>query len=104
MQPGRPPSRVGSSGRSGDLPPALSVVQCDAKEVESRTMASTKTGTLETSERDEVVSWRLGELLAAGYEREDALELALAPQVDLHVAIELPRCGCPHQTAVRILF
>ena len=53
---------------------------------------------------DEVVDWRLSELLAAGYGREDALELALAREVDLHVAVELPRRGCPHETAVRILF
>ena len=55
-------------------------------------------------DRDEVVDWRLSELLAAGYGREDALELALAREVDLHVALELPRRGCPHETAVRILF
>jgi hypothetical protein len=56
------------------------------------------------SEREQVIDWRLRELLAAGYEREDALELALALQVDLHLAVDLPRRGCPHQTAVRILY
>ena len=67
-------------------------------------MAPTNTGILERPERNQVVEWRLGELLAAGYEREDALELALALEVDLHVATELPRRGCPHEIAVRILF
>ena len=67
-------------------------------------MGSTKPAVLEQPEHDKVVRWRLEELLAAGYEREDALELALALEVDLHVAIELPRRGCPHETAVRILF
>lgn len=63
-----------------------------------------KPAVLEKPEHDEVVRWRLGELLAAGYEREDALELALALRIDLHIAIDLPRRGCPHGTAVRILF
>jgi hypothetical protein len=67
-------------------------------------MRSTMPAVLEKLEHDEVVRWRLEELLAAGYEREDALELALALWIDLHVAIDLPRHGCPHETAVRILF
>lgn len=67
-------------------------------------MASHETGLLERSEQDRVVDWRLSELLGAGYTQEDALELALAPEVDLHVAVELPRRGCPHDVAVRILF
>lgn len=67
-------------------------------------MASQETGLLERSEQDRVVDWRLSELLGAGYTQEDALELALAPEVDLHVAVELPRRGCPHDVAVRILF
>ncbi len=67
-------------------------------------MASTTSGVLEKSERDQVVGWRMGELLAAGYEPEDALELALALRIDLHIAVDLPRRGCPHETAVRILY
>jgi hypothetical protein len=65
---------------------------------------ATKTAQLDRSERDRVVNWRLRELLAAGYGEEDALELALALQVDLHLAIDLPQRGCPHKTAVRILY
>jgi hypothetical protein len=65
---------------------------------------ATSTDTLERSERDQIVEWRLHELLAAGYQREDALELALALEVDLHLAVELPRRGCSHETAVRILY
>ena len=67
-------------------------------------MASTEVEVLERSERDQVVGWRLEQLLAAGYEREDALELALALPVDLHVAIDLLARGCPQETAVRILY
>jgi hypothetical protein len=66
-------------------------------------MASTTTEA-ERSEHEQVVEWRLRELLAAGYEREDALELAFALRVDLHLAVELPGRGCPHETAVRILY
>ena len=66
-------------------------------------MAKTDQAVLERSERDQVVEWRLEELLAAGYEHEDALELADALEVDLHRALELPRDGCPHAVAVRIL-
>jgi hypothetical protein len=67
-------------------------------------MKSTKPTVLEQPEHDEVVRWRREELLAAGYEGEDALELALALWIDLHVAVDLPQRGCPHETAVRILF
>jgi hypothetical protein len=66
-------------------------------------MAKTDQAVLERSERDQVVEWRLGELLAAGYQEEDAFELADALEVDLHRAIELPRHGCPHAVAARIL-
>ena len=51
----------------------------------------------------EVFRWRLDELLGAGYAINDALTLTAMCEVDLHVAIELPRRGCPHATAVRIL-
>jgi hypothetical protein len=67
-------------------------------------MASTASEVLERSERDRVVEWRLNELLAAGYQREDALELALALEVDLHLAVQLPQRGCSHEIAVRILY
>jgi hypothetical protein len=67
-------------------------------------MASAAPQVHEQTEHDQVVDWRLGELLAAGYKQEDALELALALRIDLHLAVELPRRGCPHETAVRILY
>jgi hypothetical protein len=52
---------------------------------------------------DAVVRWRLIVLLRAGYAWEDAVELATAPSVDLHLAAELPAKGCPSETARRIL-
>ena len=51
----------------------------------------------------EILQWRLRELLKAGYARDDALALTTERDVDLHLAVDLPRRGCPHATAVRIL-
>jgi len=52
---------------------------------------------------DAVRRWRLQELVRAGYEPCDALVLSGQPQLDLHVAIDLVKRGCPPRTAVRIL-
>lgn len=51
---------------------------------------------------DEVLRWRFEELVRAGYDDEDAIELANHLDVDLHVAADLVRHGCPSSTAVRI--
>ena len=51
----------------------------------------------------ECVFWRLHQLLDAGFDPDGALELATHREVDLHTAVELPRRGCPHSTALRIL-
>ena len=50
-----------------------------------------------------VISWRREQLQAAGYRYEDALRLAERGDVDLHVATDLLRNGCPPETALRIL-
>ena len=55
------------------------------------------------AEDERVVSWRAEELIRAGYDELDALELAFERQVDLHRAIDLLQRGCPPKTAVRIL-
>ena len=52
---------------------------------------------------DSVREWRLEALLGAGYEREDAMEVAFHLDVDLHYAVDLVRNGCPSATAVRIV-
>ena len=46
--------------------------------------------------------WRFTELVRAGYDDEDAIELAFHTEVDLHWAADLVRRGCPSATAVRI--
>jgi hypothetical protein len=55
------------------------------------------------TELERVERWRAQELERAGYEPEDALELAGRLDVDLHGAIGLLERGCPPQLAVRIL-
>jgi hypothetical protein len=55
------------------------------------------------TEEQRVIGWRAEELLRAGYQNGTALELALRPDVDLHLAIKLVRSGCPVPTALRIL-
>ena len=57
---------------------------------------------LET-ERDRVEAWRLKQLLAAGYEYEDAAKLAALVDVDLHEAVELRLSGCDSNLALSIL-
>ena len=55
------------------------------------------------TEAERVLLWREEELERAGYDRDIARRLAEAPGVDLHLATELLRRGCPEQTAVAIL-
>lgn len=50
-----------------------------------------------------VLSWRVEQLIAVGYDSDAAFVLALDRSVDLHDAIELVRRGCPPETAFRIL-
>jgi hypothetical protein len=52
---------------------------------------------------DEVGRWRLKELLRAGYTWDQGVMLACRPEIDLHLAIDLLRKGCPRATALRIL-
>jgi hypothetical protein len=56
-----------------------------------------------TPEADEVVRWRFDELVRAGYDVDDAEVLARQRDVDLHLATDLVRRGCPSGTAVRIV-
>jgi hypothetical protein len=54
-------------------------------------------------ETRQVVQWRYDELVRAGWGQRDALFLAMHGGVDLHVACDLIRRGCPPQLARRIL-
>lgn len=64
-------------------------------------MSVTETPIRQT-EDERVGRWRLEQLVVAGYDETDALVLAYS-NVDLHVATDLLRYGCPPSTALRIL-
>jgi hypothetical protein len=64
-------------------------------------MSVTETHIQET-EDDRVARWRLEQLTRAGYEETAALVLADLVDVDLHLAVDLVRQGCPSDTALRI--
>jgi hypothetical protein len=70
--------------------------------VKGEEMTAAQFESLEVSEADMVRRWRFDELVRAGYENEDAIELAFHLDVDLHLATNLVRRGCPSSTAVRI--
>ena len=55
------------------------------------------------AEVERVLLWREEELERVGYEREAARDLAERTYVDLHLAMNLLRRGCPVDTALRIL-
>ena len=55
------------------------------------------------AQAEEVLGWRLEQLLRAGYHRHDARQLARRFDVDLHQAIDLLDKGCPPAVAVSIL-
>ena len=55
------------------------------------------------TEAERVLLWREEELERAGYARDTARQLAESTYVDLHLATELLRRGCPEPTALQIL-
>ena len=55
------------------------------------------------TEAERVLLWREEELERAGYARDAARQLAECTSVDLHLATELLRRGCPESTAIQIL-
>jgi hypothetical protein len=55
------------------------------------------------AEAERVLLWREEELERVGYERAAARDLAERTYVDLHLAMDLLRRGCPAETALRIL-
>ena len=55
------------------------------------------------SEMDRIEQWRAEELERAGYSVRDAARLASRHDVDLHLAVDLVRQGCPVPVALQIL-
>jgi hypothetical protein len=64
-------------------------------------MSATQLPGLATEE--DIVYWRLEQLLLAGYNSEQAYELAARREVDLHLALRLLRDGCAPELALAIL-
>lgn len=54
-------------------------------------------------EEQKVVRWRAETLVRAGYGAFAADVLSASKDVDLHLAVALPRNGCPHDLALKIL-
>jgi hypothetical protein len=55
------------------------------------------------TEKEGVIRWRLEQLSKAGFSWPAAMVLAANNAVDLHRAVWLVECGCPPETAARIL-
>ena len=66
-------------------------------------MSATELHEREETETERVERWRAEELERAGYELSAATVLAASPRVDLHLAVDLLRRGCPQDTAMQIL-
>jgi hypothetical protein len=64
-------------------------------------------GVQQIEERDSttkaVVAWRYEQLRRIGYERREARLMSRRSDVDLHLAIDLLRNGCPPELALAIL-
>jgi hypothetical protein len=66
-------------------------------------MTAAEAGLELDSELERIEGWRAEELKRAGYERRAAAELAARHDVDLHLAVDLVRRGCPQSVALQIL-
>ena len=91
--------------RAGDAPRTIGVLERGESVSVPVGVGGVDEAEFETVEEREVgvFRWRLDELLRAGYSINDALTLTAMREVDLHLAVELPRRGCPPATAARIL-
>jgi hypothetical protein len=65
-------------------------------------MAATELNLVET-ETEKVERWRAEALEKVGYDLISAHELAMRPDIDLHLAIELVENGCSPDLALQIL-
>ena len=50
-----------------------------------------------------VVDWRFEQLRRVGYDRRGARLLSRRVDIDLHLAVDLLRDGCPQELALEIL-
>ena len=66
-------------------------------------MASTEFERTNEREIERIIRWRLEQLKQAGYEHQQALAIAAKTEIDLHLATNLLRRGCPPTLAGHIL-
>ena len=66
-------------------------------------MAAAEVQIATETEQERVEHWRAEELVRAGFDPSDAIALAARHDIDLHLAVELIRQGCPYETAINIL-
>ena len=66
-------------------------------------MASTELQTFFETESERIERWRAEELERAGYEPRWAAKIAVRPDIDLHLAVDLLGRGCPPDLALKIL-
>ena len=66
-------------------------------------MSSTELQTLEETEAERIERWRAEELERAGYDPRSAAKIAIRPDIDLHVAVDLLVRGCAPDLALKIL-
>jgi hypothetical protein len=66
-------------------------------------MTAAELNVITKTELERVEHWRAEELVRAGYDPSDAIALAARHDIDLHLAVELVRNGCPYETAIEIL-
>lgn len=66
-------------------------------------MTAAEAGPVEDTELGRIEAWRAEELTRAGYDRRAAEKIAARHDVDLHVAVDLLRRGCPEDLALSIL-
>ena len=66
-------------------------------------MTSDQTSYDTRAELGAVVDWRRGRLVAAGFARDLAVQLARDCRIDLHAELELVDRGCPPVLAARII-
>jgi hypothetical protein len=66
-------------------------------------MTAAETRLVFETEIERIEQWRAEELERAGYPPLAAGELASRHDVDLHLAIDLVRQGCPVEVALQIL-
>jgi hypothetical protein len=57
----------------------------------------------EITELERIERWRADELIRVGYDANQAMELAVRHDIDLHAAASLLEKGCPPDLALRIL-